>query len=210
MGEQNKFIKFIVTFTNLWDIKSRGYNGNDIGAEMTGNNHKMELFNSVYAKHCDTVFTYILISLNHNKDLANDCMQDTAELIMQKIDTVINHPNPGGFFIVTAKNYIHKYKAMQRKNYMKSVPFDETMSGAAYEVNFDRLIEGRINIKGFKQEILNKLDDNEFALYSMFYEKKMSVSKIAQNLRITEGNVKVRLFRLRVKVKKMVSDVLSK
>ena len=172
-------------------------------------NSKMELFQSIYTKHYETVYTFILISLNNDKDLAGDCMQDTAALVMQKLDIVAKHPNPGGFFIVTAKNFIQKYKAAQRRKQIKSVPFDEAMAAAAYNEDFDRIFDERINIEKFKQEVLKELSHKDFELYSMFYERKMSILQIASALQITEGNVKVRLFRLRAKVKTMVSEIFK-
>ena len=172
--------------------------------------NKMDLFNKIYSKHYDTVFKYTLVSLNNNIDLANDCMQDIASLALKKLDTVINHPNPGGFLIVTAKNYIQKHKALIQKNNKLTVSFDETMTNVAYEEDFDRIFEERVNIDKLKEEILCELNSAEIGLYCLFYEKKLSVRQTAQNLKISESNVKVRLFRLRVKVRKMVSAILSK
>ena len=93
----------------------------------------MELFNNIYAKHHQTVFSYVLVSLNNDHDLAKDCMQDILALILQKLDTIVDHPNPGGFFIITAKNYILKYRTARQRDLNRTVPYDEGMKGASYK-----------------------------------------------------------------------------
>lgn len=173
------------------------------------NNLKIELFNAVCAKHYDTVFAYILVSFNNDRDLADDCVQDTMALALQKIDTFLSHPNPGGFLVATARNYVHKHKAAQRKRLLRTASLDEMLDQPSYTEDFDAVFDEPVNIDKLKAQILQLLGDKEFALYELFYEKRMSVAQIAKHMQISEGNVKVRLFRLRLKVKKMVSDILN-
>ncbi|MDR2167146.1 MAG: sigma-70 family RNA polymerase sigma factor [Clostridiales bacterium] len=171
---------------------------------------KTEIFQNIWARHHDTVFAYVLASLNHDSELADDCMQDIVALVLTKMDVVAKHPNPGGFFIVTAKNYIHKYRALRRREIQRNLPFDETTVKAAYEVDFDAIFDRPVNIEKFKREILNKLDFKEMELYQLFYEDGLKISEIAGRLKISESNVKVRLFRLRAKVRKQVTEIFAR
>lgn len=171
--------------------------------------HKTDLFDEIYKEHYKTVYKYIYCSLNFDTNLADDCIQDVLTLLLQKKEAVINHPNPGGYFIITAKNFINKYKASIMNTSRRTAPFDENADSLYYEENFDKLFEEHIDIEVLKRELLQRLTEKEIELYIMFYEKKQSISLIARSVGISEGNVKVRLFRLRTKVKGMVHEMIE-
>jgi RNA polymerase sigma-70 factor (ECF subfamily) len=170
---------------------------------------EMELFNEIYLKHSKTVYMYVLVSLNYDNDLADDVIQDVFSLALQKLEVVLSHPNPGGFLIVTAKNYIQKYRASLKKSSKLTSPLDGSSSELSYCEDFDSIFEKKADIDELKREVLAKLSAKEITVYDMFYERKYSVYETAKRLGITENNVKVRLFRLRAKVRNMVKDIFS-
>lgn len=174
---------------------------------MNIDDYNKKLFEDIYAKYHDTVYKYILVSLGFDHSISDDCMQDVILLLLQKADKVIEHPNPGGFFIVTAKNYIKKYKTTIAANSKKITSLEENSFELSYEEKFEDMFEKNDDVELLKREILQRLDHNEMSLYEMFYERKLTISKISENLNISEGNVKVRLFRLRMKVKNMVREL---
>ncbi len=158
------------------------------------------LFYDIYARYNGTVYKYVLVSLGFDAGLADDCMQDIYLLLLEKSERVERHPNPGGFFIVTARNYIKKYRAGNRAG--RFTPLDDRHVPGREDVP-----EDDTNYDLIKDELLQRLTKQERQLYDAFYERGLSVAEIARCQRITEGNVKVRLFRLRVKVKKMVREI---
>ncbi|MDR0272363.1 MAG: sigma-70 family RNA polymerase sigma factor [Clostridiales bacterium] len=164
-------------------------------------------FDDMYARYNKTVYKYVLVSLECNHDRADDCMQDIYAVLLQKTEEIMVHPNPGGFFIVTARNFIKKYKTAQAVNAVRCIPLEKTAPFLRYEEDFS--IPEDVDEQLLKTEILRHLDDKEISLYTMFYEQKFSVAEISVRLRITEGNVKVRLYRLRLKVKNKVKEIFK-
>ncbi len=165
---------------------------------------------AIYNKYSQTVYKYILVSLDFNESYADDCMQDVYLAVCIKKDTVIEHPNPGGFIIVTARNFVKKYRAKMQKSAMHTVALDETVANTlTYEVNFNEFMDNSVDIDNLKKQFLGMLSEKDLYLYSMFYEKKYSVAKISTILKITESNVKVRLFRLRLTVKEHVKKAFT-
>ncbi len=180
---------------NRWDEETMG------AAE-----HK-SLFEQIYTQYYDTVYKYVLTSLGFDYAAAGDCMQDIFTLLIQKADVVTAHPNPGGFFIVTAKNYIKKYQVKMADGFKKTAPLDETLRELSYEEDLDRIFERADDVEILKAEILKRLSFGELNLYELFYERNLRIAEIAKRLKISEANVKVRLFRLRIKVKDMVREL---
>ena len=168
-----------------------------------------ELFDSLYSKYKESIYKYILVSLGFNYDMANDCMQDVFVLLLQKKEIVSSHPNPGGFFIITARNYIKRYKTAQYNYARTLVPLDEKNIKLTYQDNLQYIYETIPDTDKLKSTILQRLNHNEIHLYELFYEQGHSVTDTAKRLNITEGNTKVRLFRLRIKVKQMVQELFK-
>ena len=169
--------------------------------------YKMSPFEHLYTQYYDTVYKYVLASLGFDYTAAGDCMQDICALLLQKSDALASHPNPGGFFIVTAKNYIKKYKADMASRAKKTAPLDDSFHELRYEENLDAIFTQVDDVERLKAEILQRLNQNEMDLYEMFYEKKLRIASISASLNLSEANVKVRLFRLRLKVKDMVREL---
>lgn len=173
---------------------------------MRDTDYKKKLLEGIYAEHYQTVYKYVLVSLDFNYPMTDDCMQDIFMLLLEKADKVVEHPNPGGFFIVTAKNYIKKYKTTMSKQAKKVTTLAE-MPVLKYEEDFDQIFEHNADVEMLKKELLKRLNHNEMFIYGLFYEKGISISEISKTLHVSEGNVKVRLYRLRIKVKKMVREL---
>ena len=54
------------------------------------------------------------------------------------------------------------------------------------------------------EEIISKLREEDKKIIKLFYYEDMSINSIAKKLNISEGNVKIRLFRLRKLIRKEV------
>jgi len=162
-----------------------------------------EFIDSVYNQYKETVYKYILVSLGFNHEMANDCMQDILVFLLEKKEHISSHTNPGGFFIVTARNYIKRYKTAQY-NYAKTLTqLDDKIS---YHDDLRHLYENFPDTEILKSTILQRLNQKEIQPYELFYEQGHSVTDTAKRLNISESAAKVRLFRLRIKVKEMVQE----
>ncbi len=173
------------------------------------NEESQNYFKELYAKYHQTVYKYVLVSLDFNETLTADCVQEVFLTVYEKIEVILEHPNPGGFLIVTARNYIKKYKSKQQQQTAKLVPLEDEKECLAYEQDFEQVLEEEVDIDGLKQTLLGRLSEQDYGLYTMFYEKKYSVAKIANLLHITQGNVRVRLFRLRFDAKKIIPELIQ-
>jgi DNA-directed RNA polymerase specialized sigma24 family protein len=134
-------------------------------------------------------------------------MQDIFVLLLEKKEIVSSHPNPGGFFIITARNYIKRYKTDQYNYAKKIMPLED--KGLIYDSDFQNIYENLPDTETLKLKILQRLNQKEIQLYELFYEQQFSVADTAKRLNITEGNAKVRLFRLRLKVKELVQEIFK-
>lgn len=167
-------------------------------------------FEELYKKHYETVYKYILVALNFDHALADDCLQDVFATVYAKMEVVMEHKNPGGFIVITARNFIYKYRHRLSLTQKYTTGFDEAQQSIlAYEEDFAGVLEKDIDIEKLKQNFIGMLKENDLLLYMMFYEKKYKVAKISKLLNITENSVKVRLYRLRLSVKKLVRQNLS-
>ncbi|MCL1842558.1 MAG: sigma-70 family RNA polymerase sigma factor [Defluviitaleaceae bacterium] len=166
-----------------------------------------EFFDNLYNQYKETIYKYILVSLGFNYDLANDCIQDVFVLLLEKKEIIASHPNPGGFFIVTARNYIKRYKTDQYNYAKKIMPLED--NGLQYHDDLQNIYENYPDTETLKSTILQRLSQKELQLYELFYEQQFSVAEIAKRLSITEGNAKVRLFRLRLKVREHVCEIFK-
>jgi len=164
-------------------------------------------FENLYSQHKETIYKYILVSLGFNYDMANDCMQDVFVLLLEKKEIISAHPNPGGFFIVTARNYIKRYKTAQYDYAKKIMPLEDNC--LTYDDDFQNIYENLPDTEILKSTIIQRLNHKEIQLYEFFYEHQLSVTDTAKRLDITESNTKVRLFRLRLKVKEMVREIFK-
>ncbi len=169
-----------------------------------------DFFYQVYDKFKATVYKYIYISLDFNANLADDCIQDVFEAAYGKVEALIHHPNPDGFLIVTARNYIKKYKDYLIKQSKRTVALDTYETSLCYQQDFEEGINDSLDLEYLKQLFLSMISEQELGLYKMFYDEQLPVSKISKDLCITENNVKVRLYRLRLKIKEMIKAEFDK
>ena len=169
----------------------------------------VELFDNLYNQHRETIYKYILVSLGFNHDMASDCMQDVLVLLLEKREIVSSHPNPGGFFIATARNYIKRYKTTCYKRDTILAPLNDKAAEISYYDDLQHIYDSLPDTDTLKTTILQRLNHKEAQLYELFYEHGYSISETSKRLNISEGATKVRLFRLRIKVKEMVQELFK-
>ena len=79
--------------------------------------------------------------------------------------------------------------------------FDESMLATLSDVQVDEALEDEQDERMVQLSMaLDKLEADEKALVTLYYMEEKSMSELAFILGITEGNVKVKLYRIRKKL----------
>jgi RNA polymerase sigma-70 factor (ECF subfamily) len=84
---------------------------------------------------------------------------------------------------------------------------DVQISDEVEEMNFDGIPEE--NRSKYVKAALEKLPEDEYTLILLYYFEDKSVEEIGEITRITESNVKVKLFRARKKLFTILNDMLK-
>lgn len=128
---------------------------------------------------------------------AKDIVQEAFLILLVKIDTVVNHEAPHKWLFKTAGNVLkHAYRDMQRER--KQIPLDNIdIAEISCEFN-EHFFE--IFPTSFRKQ------DREILI--MFYVERRSIKEISDFYGISCGACKMRLKRLRVKLKKVYSEIM--
>jgi RNA polymerase sigma-70 factor (ECF subfamily) len=91
---------------------------------------------------------------------------------------------------------------------MKYVSTDDVqISDEVEEMNFDGIPEE--NRSKYVKAALEKLPEDEYTLILLYYFEDKSVDEIGEITRMSESNVKVKLFRARKKLFTILNDMLK-
>ncbi len=123
--------------------------------------------------------------------LTEDIVQETFFEAVRNMDKLLVHENPGGWLMKTAR---YKMSEVKRRMITRSKHETEAVEEEwAYLENEYGLVE--LNV------ILNAaLDAHEKLLFHMFYFEGYSMKELASLERIQEGNLRVRMYRIRKKI----------
>ncbi|MBQ6931162.1 MAG: sigma-70 family RNA polymerase sigma factor [Clostridia bacterium] len=156
---------------------------------------------------------FIVLRIAKNEDDAYDILQDCYIKAMQKIDTLENPENFVAWFnqIVSnsAKNYVVKSKPMLFR--------DDDDEAAVMELQVDDSLDCKpddsldtTETREFIRELIDELPEDKKLCVLMHYFQNMSVSQIAEELGISEGTVKTRLYYSRDKIKQSIEALEKK
>jgi RNA polymerase sigma-70 factor, ECF subfamily len=152
--------------------------------------HVPGVFEELYARYAQKIFSYFFRMLWKNKELAEDC---TQELFLK----LIKH---GAGFDATrnfstwlysiahnmCKNEYRKAETKQRFSLQK--PPEQYMPA-----------QNNIDLKKFREEVMHcmdELDEDRRALFILRFQEQLTVPDISRILDIPEGTVKSRIFYL--------------
>lgn len=125
--------------------------------------------------------------------MAEDIVQDTFYEAVRKWDTLEHHENPGGWLMDTAK---YKMMAYRKRMNLKSL---KEVGDVEQELECFKNEYGMIELSMIMDEALSV---HEKTLFHMFYMEGYSVKEMAGFEKISEGNFRVKMLRIREKVKK--------
>jgi len=140
-------------------------------------------------------------------DIVEECAQDAFVEARKQISKLMDHPNIEGWLYVTARNLINNsYRSMYIKK-RHEVLFDDNISRTLITDNdFERIFDGSIDVDKLSREILKKLTENEYELYTDYYKSHMSIVQLSQKHDVSATAITTRIYRLKKKIRKLVHD----
>ena len=147
---------------------------------------------------------YIALKILKNQELAEDAVSDTfIEVINQKNKILAMGCSDLTPYLVT----IVKSRAIniaKKHGKISDIPVEEMAE--TLESNDIPVDEQIINKQGFEYlvEQISKLDENYKVTFEMKYIHNMSNDEIAEKLNISKKNVEMRLYRAKLKLRKLI------
>ena len=148
---------------------------------------KLNFLEKIYMEEVPNMLRYAEILLSRYP-LAEDAVQNTFKIALEKIDDVINSPKPVGWIKNTLKNEIRQ-KYREQKKWQKYI-FD-------YELNMIPVHDALSVETAFWG-----LDENAIYLLKKIYVEGIPYQELAEELNISVSALKMRIKRAKDKLKK--------
>jgi len=151
-------------------------------------------------EYSDTVYRFCL-SLTFRKEDADDLFQDTYLRAFSKIEKIRVSKNPQSFLLSIATSLwkSHKRKYARRNRLAPIVDMDETNYSDSTRLEDSLVADEEVQIV---RELVNDLPDKLKITVVMYYTIEMSLSDIAETLKVPIGTVKSRISRARGIIRK--------
>lgn len=160
---------------------------------LAGKTEEFAYFLDTYGQQ---IFTLIVRMVNSESD-AEELTQDTFLKAFQHLSS-FNRKSQFSTWIYRIA-YNTALTALRKKNI--ELTADEKLWNTISDTETDDLLDDTSENQIEKlREALNRLPTDERALITFFYEEEKNISEIAVITELTEGNVKIKLYRLRKKL----------
>lgn len=154
-----------------------------------------EFFRKLYMETYYGLYHYVR-SICKDKDAIEDILQETYYEACTHNNLLINHENPRGWLYKTASNKVRNYmKKCERSN----VPLDSII-----EIGVSERLFGEMEWKLALEKILSP---EETDIFWKYYVLGFTGSEIAASLGISEGCLKVRMYRMKKKLRENLTDI---
>jgi RNA polymerase sigma-70 factor (ECF subfamily) len=161
-------------------------------------------FSYLVEKYKDIVFSIALKVLKNRED-AEEMAQESFIKAYKSLHTFKRKSKFSTWlYRITYNNCISEVRK-KKLNYVSSD--DVQIPDAQEELNLDGIPEE--NRAKYIKAALEKLPENEYTITLLFYFEDKSVEEIAQITKMTESNVKVKLFRARKKLYATLNEMLK-
>jgi RNA polymerase sigma-70 factor (ECF subfamily) len=165
-----------------------------------------DYFNRIYDDTYSEILKFVIIKTSH-ADQVDDIMQNVYynfySRILKRGFTDIRFPE--AFIIkLTQKELARHYKKTAEKKELETDINDYDEKIESDDISFDSMIENKEALNNVRS-IVAKLPLLSFKSFILFYYYDMPIAKIAEQLSISEQNVKTRLWRARNAVRKELS-----
>ncbi len=160
-------------------------------------------FNRIYNATYSAILKFIVIKTN-NADAVEDILQNVYQSFFTRISTkgFGDIRNPEAFLIrFTQKELSRHYRKKAVKGEMETDFEGIGERAEADDIPFDQIVDNESVLRTV-QDIALGLPLLSYKSFVMFYYYDMSIAQIAQNLHVSENNVKNRLWRARNVIRK--------
>ncbi|MCL2638028.1 MAG: RNA polymerase sigma factor [Oscillospiraceae bacterium] len=163
---------------------------------------------ALYEQHRHT-FLHIAMGITHNKQKAEDAVQDAFVEIIKRKDKIFsldcNHLR--SYLVITVKH--RAINIMRKYEKLSDTAFDELdYNLESGEEAVDEQVINKINHERL-MALVNALDEKYKTAVEMKYILDFSIKDIAARLSISQENVKTRLHRARAQLKKQLESEVS-
>ena len=159
-------------------------------------------FEQLYHDHFGKLTLYAAASLR-NQSRAQDVVQDTFHEALRHIDLLMEHPNPGGWLMVTLKNKLREEERAQRRYMLRFLSLNtdvkEESMGRDPQLE-DKLDDGEPSAL---DKIRSALTPEEFCLLKRLTIDGASHLDAAKEFNISVYASQKRLERIRKKLQKL-------
>ena len=167
----------------------------------------------MYETFHEDFYYFILKTVNNDRELAEDLVQDT---FVEILETIHKLEEPAAFVTWAKQIAYHKCTAYFRKK--KELLLDENEDGTSVfdiqeEENAEFIPDEALDSKELKQTVMamiNELPEEQRAALLLRYFNEVSVKEIAQIQNVSEGTVKSRLNYARKSIKQAVESYEKK
>ncbi len=148
-------------------------------------------FDKLYLKYKGRVFNYLHFRLDHNQDLAEELMQETFTKAFHALPRfIIGESNYLSYLLMIAHNLVINYYRSYRPILIAHIHEQEETPKFVDVIEKSRL-----------WKTIKKLSFIEQEIFSMRYQKDLSIKAIAHNLKKSENAIKLTLSRARKKLR---------
>lgn len=139
-----------------------------------------------------------------------DCVQDVFLVLYKYLSQGNEILNPKAWLLKTTNNLIKKQYA--QINYEKK--HVQQLNGIPYETNcvshdFLEIVITDSMIEQYANEIVSRLSEDDRILLEKLYRKNLPLNQIANDFDVANNTLYQRIFRVRVKVKKMIKEYIE-
>lgn len=146
-------------------------------------------------------------------DFVEECTQNTFLEARKQISKLRKHPNIAGWLYTTARNLInHSYRSMYIKK-KHEVILDDYVSynnSPEFDYGLAEIFYNAIDVDKLVIEILKKLKNNEYELYTDYYKNNMSISSLSKKYGVSTTAMTTRIYRLKKKIKNIAHCLIEK
>jgi len=146
-----------------------------------------DFIEELYNKEYKILFAYAK-KVTAGASTAEDIVQDTFLMACTRIDTLINHPKPGAWLLVTLKNNIKNYKRV--KDFLTKIFIDIPVEEWLAKYPSDKTAEDDLDLL-----YGNLVNYKEYEILKKFAVEGRSASLIAAEYGISPNTCRQRIFR---------------
>ena len=167
-------------------------------------NGQTNYFSYIVEKHKDVVFSIALKVLRNRED-AEEIAQESFIKAYKSLNTFKGNSQFSTWLYRIAYN---NCMSEVRKRKIKFTSTDDVqISEETEEMNFDGIPEE--NRAHYVKDAMEKLPEDEYTLILLYYFEEKTIDEICTITKLSESNVKVKLFRARKKLSAILNELMK-